>query len=770
MELQDGMPNSEENPKNLEDVQLQAEKNEDITDNTETSLESDQEEEGQLQELEPEGAETDASSSDEVSQPVTDSLAPDSDGEPAPEEKQTKPQSELPANDSEGTIETKEDSSEEQAELPVPATEKQLVENKEVREDDTSTDAQELSESNEKVVSDDAAIETQEPSKSDEKEVSDDTTTEAQNLSKGNEEVVANEQRAEEEELEEIDFSAKSKEELLEFAIDLNNQDQIRRLDKYLKPLKSRFDKLFIEERQAALDAFVADGNERDDFEFRGDEQTKKFQDYYDLLREKRNKHYAEFEKRKEDNLKHKEEILVKIRELIDAEETDISIKTVRELQNEWKNVGPVPGQHNKTLWANYNALLDRFYDARSIYFELKDLDRKKNLQLKLDLCVKAEELDVIESVKDAVVHLNELHEEFKHVGPIPRDQQEEIWQRFKAASDKIYVKRKGYVDDLKKAFVENLDKKMQLVEDVEQFLKFDSDRISAWNKKTKEIQELQKKWESVGGIPREKAKDVNKRFWAGFKGFFANKSVFFKKFEAQRGDNLKIKQDLVEEAKALQESSDWVATTDKYKRLQARWKEVGPVPEKFRTSIYEEFKAACDHFFDQRRAQNQEQNQEQEANLKVKMQVCDSLEAIAAEKQIDLDVVYGLLDQFHEAGFVPRHSMKKIQNRFTDVTQKLLKIEALHQDDRQDLKINIEVGKIKGGPHADRKIFRKENSLKRKIENLHSDISTWKNNLEFFASSKAADQLKQDFEAKIVKASEELDELKKELRMLHNS
>jgi hypothetical protein len=738
MELQDGMPNTEENPKDLENVQQEAEKQAEVTNNTEVSSENDQEE----------------------VQPIAEESVEDAGSQEDSTESGSAEPLEEPTTVDKSTEETTETTEEQSAEPEVIEVETQPV------DEETAVPAEPVAESVEETPASEAVELTEEVTEAKEVSVEAEQATEEADTSEGE----AEKQEEVQEELEEIDFSQKTKTELLEFAIDLNHHDQINRLDKYLKPLKARFDKLFIEERQTALDAFVAEGNERDDFEFRGDDESKKFQDYYSLLREKRNKHHAEFEKRKEDNLKRKEEILVKIRELIDGEETDNSIKAVRDLQSEWKSVGPVPGQHNKTLWANYNALLDRFYDARSIYFELKDLDRKKNLELKLDLCAKAEALDAMESVKDAVIQLNELHEEFKHVGPIPRDQQEEIWQRFKAASDRIYVKRKGYVDDLKKAFVENLEKKMKLVEEVEQFTKFDSDRISAWNKKTKEIQELQKKWEAVGGIPREKAKEVNKRFWAGFKGFFASKSAFFKKFEAQRGDNLKIKQGLVEEAKALQANTDWVATTDKYKRLQARWKEVGPVPEKYRTSIYEEFKAACDHFFDQRRAQNQEQNQEQEANLKVKLQVCDSLDALASESTLDLDVVYGLLDQFHEAGFVPRHSMKKIQNRFADVTKKLMSIDSLAEDDRQDLKINIEVGKIKGGPHADRKIFRKENSLKRKIENLESDISTWKNNMEFFASSKAADQLKQDFENKIVKASEELDELKKELRMLHNS
>ena len=757
MDLQEGKPTNEEvNPQGAEDVQQKAEKQDEVIKETPDSAEAQAPAEAGTTSVD-EGAETvEAPIAEEQAQTETSEVSADPVVQSAEDTETTEPQAD--EADTAAEAEVPEENASESSSVEQTA-DSEVAEGTEEKPSVEAESAETPAEESAEVLTTDTATPDQTGNQAETTDASDTPASEPPVKEK---EV--------EEELEDIDFSAQTKEELLEFAKDLNNHDQVRRLDKYLKPLKARFDQLFIQERQKALDAFVADGNERDDFEFKGDEDTRKFQDYYDLLREKRGKAHAEQEKQREDNLKKKEEILEKIRELIDGEETDVSIKAVKELQNEWKTVGPVPGQHNKTLWANYNALLDRFYDARSIYFELKDLDRKKNLKQKLELCEKAEALDALESVKEAVTQLNDLHEEFKHVGPIPREHQEDVWQRFKAASDRIYVKRKGFVEDLKKAFVENLDKKLKFVEEAEQFTQFDSDRISAWNKKTKEIQELQSRWEAVGGIPREKAKQVNKRFWAAFKHFFANKSAFFKKFEAQRGENLKLKQGLVEEAKALQESKDWVSTTDKYKRLQARWKEIGPVPEKFRTSIYEEFKAACDHFFDQRRAQNQEQNQEQEANLQVKLKVCDSLEAMSAEETLDLDVAYGLLDQFHEAGFVPRNAMKKIQNRFAEVTLKLLNASSLSDEDRQDMKINIEVGKIKGGPHSDRKMFRKENSLKRKIDNLESDISTWRNNMEFFASSKAADQLKKDFEAKIDKASEELKELRRELRMLHNS
>ncbi len=568
---------------------------------------------------------------------------------------------------------------------------------------------------------------------------------------------------------EQIDYDHLDKDQIEEHLAKLSREDDIRGIDRHLKPIKARFDELFQLQRKEALDKFLEEGFEEDDFEYREDDQSQKIHAYLELLRDKRHKFYSDREKQKEENLKRKEEVLEKIRELIDGEESDISIKGVKELQEEWRSIGPVPGQHNKTLWANYNALLDRFYDARSIYFELKDLDRKKNLNLKLDICERAEALDKMENIKDAVVQLNELHEEFKHVGPIPRDEQENIWQRFKAASDKIYVKRKGFVEELKKSLHENLEKKIALADETDKFSSFDSDRISEWNKKTKEIQDLQRRWEQVGGVPRDKAKQVNKKFWGGFKHFFANKSAFFKRFEAQRDDNLKKKQELVQRAEELKESDDWQGTTEQYKKLQMEWKEIGPVPEKFRNSIYEEFKAACDHFFNRRREQNKEQNQEYEENYQKKQVVCNSIAELAKTEQPDLDLLYDLIDEYNSIGFVPRNVMRKIQERFNQVTAQVINSKSLEDSEREELRMNIEVSRLKGGPHANRKLFRKENSLKRKIDNLQNDINTWKTNMEFFASSKAADQLKKDFEVKIEKAQEELKTLRKELRLLND-
>src|SRR5690606_22295054 len=208
--------------------------------------------------------------------------------------------------------------------------------------------------------------------------------------------------------------------------------------------------------------------------------------------------------------------------------------------------------------------------------------DRKKNLEAKLELCSRAERLAEVEIIKDAIRELNELHQEFKHIGPVPAEEKEPIWQRFKAASDAVYARRDAYLQTLQHELQQNLELKIKHAEEAQAYASFQSDRIKEWNEKTKEILELQKKWEGVGGLPRAKAKDVNKKFWSAFKSFFNNKNAFFKKLDEEREQNLQMKNDLVRQALELRDSQDWDKTANDLKSLQQKWKDVGPVPEKF--------------------------------------------------------------------------------------------------------------------------------------------------------------------------------------------
>ena len=492
------------------------------------------------------------------------------------------------------TIEEPEPTTPEVEEVPEPNVSNDATEDKEV--EDNSTSGEEASA--------ESVEEKEEQPVSKEDDPQEQQNAVVQDIER---EEVHSEEEEEDAHEEEFDFEHADKGELLKQLKELKNEEDYQRLDKILKAIKPRFDELYELEKNEALQRFVSEGNEADSFEYHSDEGDKEFIAQYGLLKSKRNKHYKDLQNQREDNLKKKERLLEQLREIVDGEESTQSINSVKELQAEWKRIGPVPGAQNKTLWANYNALLDRYYDHRSIYFELKDLDRKKNLEQKLELCEKAETLASVEDLKSAIVQLNDLHEEYKHIGPVPKDDQEALWQRFKSASDAIYAKRKEYFDELKGQFEANLVLKQELISEVTNFLSFTSDRITEWNSKTNEILELQKRWEAVGGVPKEKAKEINRGFWNNFKKFFAHKNQFFKQLEGQRDDNLLKKNELIQKAEELKESTDWDSAAQRFKNLQAQWKEIGPVPEKVRKETYERFKAACDHFFNRRRDQNKE-------------------------------------------------------------------------------------------------------------------------------------------------------------------
>lgn len=573
-----------------------------------------------------------------------------------------------------------------------------------------------------------------------------------------------------EDEDQQVDYSNYSKKQLVEVLAALTKEDNINKIERVLKEVKPHYDELRNAEREKALEKFIAEGGDEADFAYKPDELDVKFDADYGLLKERRSKHFASIEKQKDDNLAAKNQLLEQLRKLVDDEETTASLDELKKIQSDWKKIGQVPAGQVKTLWANYNALLDRFYDNRSIYFELKELDRKKNLEAKLELCERAEKLQEETNLKNAIKELNELHEEFRHIGPVPQEDQEALWQRFKAASDALYDRRREFIDKLKQELHENMLAKKALGDEVQTFLTFDSDRINEWNEKTKEILELQKKWEAIGGLPKDKAKAINKHFWGGFKGFFANKNAFFKKLEGQREENLKKKEALVQQAEELKDSQDWDKTAEALKKLQAEWRTIGPVPEKFRNSIFAQFKKACDHFFEQKRAKNKETNKEFEENLAKKKAICEAIEKLAEEKSSDVDKLEVLFDEYQGIGFVPRSAIKSIQNRFNDAVNKFLEgAEELGEEQKHNIKLTIKFSKLKNSPNANRKLHQKEGEIRKHISNLENDIVLWKNNLEFFANSKTADKLKEDFDIKIKKAKEELEELREQLHVIRN-
>jgi hypothetical protein len=571
-----------------------------------------------------------------------------------------------------------------------------------------------------------------------------------------------------EEEHKHVDYSNFTKAEFVNLIKEVSKESNFQKVESIIREIKPLYDEIKDKERSAALQKFQREGGAAEDFEYKGDEFDNTFDANLKLIRDRKNQYIRQQEDQKNENLRKKQEIIEKLRVLVDSQDNTSQFEGFKELQKEWRNTGAVPGAQAKTLWANYHALIDRFYDNQSIYFELKELDRRRNLESKLELCARAERLVNVEIIKDAIRELNELHHEFKHLGPVPMEDKEAVWQRFKAASDAVYARRDEYLQKLQQDLNANFDLKFKLGEEAQAYATYQTDRIKEWNEKTKEILDLQKRWEIVGGLPRAKAKEVNKKFWSAFKSFFNNKNTFFKKLDEEREANLQLKNDLVKKALELRESQDWEKTSNELKNLQQKWKDVGPVPEKFREKVFKEFKDACDYFFAQRRGQQGKVEQEQIDNLNVKTAIIEDLEKHVQEGNATVELLQDLQDRYNTIGFVPRKDINAIKNRYHEAVQKYVNaIPGLSEDEKSRVLLENQLSDLRKDPMGDRKIFQKELTIRKKITKVENDIALWRNNLEFFGKSQNAAKVREEFNDKIKEATEHLQQLKQQLKLL---
>ncbi len=570
----------------------------------------------------------------------------------------------------------------------------------------------------------------------------------------------------EEHEIEEVDYSHLNKEQLLAKATELTNETSFRKVDTTLRLLKAELDRINKGEKDEATEKFVADGGEIDNFEWKQDDISKKFFAQYKNLKEKKAKYFDDIEKKKANNLTAKHEALKQLKELTESGKTDKSaFDKLKAIQTKWKEAGQIAPQQAEGLYESYKALLDRFYNQKSMENELLDLDRKRNLVVKLELCDKAEKLVEVVNVNESIAQLNRLHEEYKAIGPIPKEDQEPVWQRFKLASDKVYERKRNTVEEIKKEQTANMKIKQELCLKIEVYPDFKSEKIGEWNTKTQEILAIQDEWEKIGPAPREVAKDLNKQFWTNFKAFFANKTLFFEQIEKTRGANLKLKVVLCEQAEALKESTDWDSVTEDIKKLQAAWKEVGPVPEKEKDTIYERFKAACDGFFERKRNRRADQDKEFDSNLAKKEAICAEIENMVAAKDKDIKKLEEQNAAFLAVGFVPRKNMTTIQDRFAKAVEAFVANLEGTALEKEKMKFGFQMKIYGDSPEASRKFRDREQTLRKRITHLEDDIALWKNNLEFFAKSKTADRLRTEFGTKISDATKELDTLKAELK-----
>ena len=525
-------------------------------------------------------------------------------------------------------------------------------------------------------------------------------------------------------------------------------------------------------EKAEALDRFLAEGGSVDDFEYQPGFEHQELEKAYAQYRENRSRELRQDEEQKVKNAKRKQELLDELRELVESPETKSSGDKIRQIQNEWKAIGPVPPSDSKQLWNSYHALLDIFYNNRSIFYELKELDRRRNLQHKVQLCERAESLVDQPSINTALQELRKLHEEWKNVGPVPNDQRDVIWERFIQASEKVHARKKEFITERKAHEQENLVKKTALLERMDAFQNFNTDRINDWRDKTDEIQKLKEEWDSVGLVPKERADEINKRFWSSYKAFFNHKNAFFKNLDEQKMQNLRLKTELCEQAEALRDSTDWDETKEKLIQLQKKWKTIGRVPDKYSDKLWQRFRTACNEFFD--RKQNQVQQRENELNQasQIKQTYFEEL----ASRITSLNTEPGSYEEYEKLrnrwlGLASNKGTGKLDDRYFDLLEKFVNsIVDLSNEEKIAVVAELQVTRFKQGPDAASRIQQKEQAIRRDISNLENDIRTLKTNIEFFGRSKNAEKLREEYQARIDEADNRIQILQRQLYAFRNS
>jgi len=492
-----------------------------------------------------------------------------------------------------------------------------------------------------------------------------------------------------------------------------------------------------------------------------------------ELVRKHRQQRFEQGRKldaEKELNLQKKYDIIEEIKGLLNKEESiNRTFQEFRELQKKWYEIGQVPQAKMKDLWDTYHFHVENFYDYIKINKELRDLDLKKNLEAKIEICEKAEELLVEPSVIKAFNALQKLHEDWRETGPVPTDKKDDIWERFKAATSKINLKHQEYFEKRKLDQKKNLDAKIALCEKAEEISEANPDNHRDWDEKSRELVELQKVWKTIGFAPKRENNKVYERFRGACDKFFINKREFYSRNKDIQQVNLQMKIDLCMEAETLKDSTDWKKATQQFIDIQKRWKEVGPIPRKSSDAVWKRFRAACDYFFERKSLHFSDIDGEQGENLKLKEALIAEVESFQPgdDPAESLKILRDFQRRWTEIGHVPIRSKEAIQRRFRDAINK--QFDGLHIDNSNRTTFNFrsKIESLTDNARGLSKVRSEREKYMIKLKQLETDLTLLDNNIGFFANSKNAQALIADVNQKIQDTREKIEQLKEKIRII---
>ncbi len=540
-------------------------------------------------------------------------------------------------------------------------------------------------------------------------------------------------------------------------------EGQVSEIREQADQLKTQFYRIANQEKEALRKQLE---EAQEDYQPVVDELEQDFRKLLEVYKQRRAEEAAKREAELQQNQLRKENIIAQIKDLAESETADVSgsMQKMKELQQEWKTIGKVPPTVETELNKQYNAYQEKFYDLVHINNELREYDFKKNLELKTALCEQAEALQNKEEVVEAFRALQVLHEDWKNIGPVARELREEIWARFKEASTVINKRHQDYFDQLHSQEEENLQKKQAIVDQLKAIDCAALTSGKAWDEATEVVTRLQGEWRTIGFAPKKHNQTIYAEYRALCDAFFQAKGEFYKNFKAGQAANLEKKRELLRQAEELKDSTAWKEATDKFVKLQQAWKEVGPVARKQSEEIWQQFSAACDHFFAQKKAATQGQAAIEKENLEKKKALIAEIEALAiTTKEETLEALHALIAKFNAVGFVPFRDKDKIFKQFkaaTDHIYDTLHIEA--QNRRLDAFSKSVEGKDEQSLLGDRR------RLVRQYEALQAEIKTAENNILFFSgNSKKSNKLVEDMERKIQQQRNQLAEIEKRIKLI---
>ena len=532
--------------------------------------------------------------------------------------------------------------------------------------------------------------------------------------------------------------------------------------------LKTVFYKLHITEREARMKEYIDGGGDPEAYQIMPDEDEETFKQQMAIVREKRARIFQQQEAEKQANLEKKLEIIEKIKAMATSpDEANKSYNEFKELQQQWKDIKNVPADRASELWRNYQLYVEQFYDLLKLNSEAREYDFKKNLETKTKLCEAAEKLADEEDVISAFHQLQELHQQYRETGPVAKELREQIWTRFKAASTVINKRHQQHFEDLRSKEEENLTLKTALCEKVEEISKLENKTASDWEKRSKEIIDIQNQWKTIGFAPQKMNVKIFERFRAACDDFFGRKSEFFKEMKQAYAANIEKKKALVEKAQALADSTDWKVTSDKLINLQKEWKTIGVVPKKIGDQLWHDFLNACNKFFEARNAANAGARNEERENLEKKRNIIEQIKALVADAaNATREKVQALTDEYNKVGHVPYKEKDALYAAYHEALDAIYKDLNISNKRRRldDFKSNIR-NMAKRGEDA---IDNERGRLTRRFEQLKQEIQTYENNLGFLnASSKKGNSLIDEMNRKVQKLRDDLELVRQKIKAI---